>query len=156
MAFVPSDPSQSTYGELASLLLQMTDEMGLHVWTVRTVPGGFEVHDDVAAVLNGEKIFTKDLGEAVAILNAGKTPPPSWSQPLDKVDVEYNPEDGKYYAVIETPDSPPVDEERVQTAIDAPEVHRETIRAWAKENGYEVADKGQLKQSVIDAYYAAH
>ena len=29
------------------------------------------------------------------------------------------------------------------------------IRAWAKENGYEVSDRGRVHQSVKDAYYAA-
>ncbi|WP_336650706.1 Lsr2 family protein [Kocuria rosea] len=29
------------------------------------------------------------------------------------------------------------------------------IRAWAKENGYEVSDRGRIHQSVKDAYYAA-
>jgi hypothetical protein len=30
------------------------------------------------------------------------------------------------------------------------------IRAWAKENGYEVFDRGRIHQSVKDAYYATH
>ncbi|MEX5271563.1 Lsr2 family protein [Kocuria sabuli] len=30
------------------------------------------------------------------------------------------------------------------------------IRAWAKENGHEVSDRGRIHQSVKDAYYAAH
>ena len=29
------------------------------------------------------------------------------------------------------------------------------IRAWAKENGYEVSDRGRIHQSIKDAYYAA-
>ncbi|KHE75617.1 hypothetical protein AS25_00095 [Kocuria marina] len=29
------------------------------------------------------------------------------------------------------------------------------IRSWAKENGYEVSDRGRIHQSVKDAYYAA-
>jgi hypothetical protein len=29
------------------------------------------------------------------------------------------------------------------------------IRAWAKENGHEVSDRGRIHQSVQDAYYAA-
>ncbi|MFI7484076.1 Lsr2 family protein [Kocuria sp. M1R5S2] len=29
------------------------------------------------------------------------------------------------------------------------------IRAWAKENGYEVSDRGRIHQTVKDAYYAA-
>ena len=30
------------------------------------------------------------------------------------------------------------------------------IRAWAKENGYEVSDRGRIHQTVKGAYYAAH
>ncbi|MFF0945512.1 Lsr2 family protein [Kocuria sp. CPCC 205300] len=30
------------------------------------------------------------------------------------------------------------------------------IRAWAKENGHEVYDRGRIHQSVREAYYAAH
>ena len=30
------------------------------------------------------------------------------------------------------------------------------IRAWAKENGHEISDRGRIHQSVRDAYYAAH
>ena len=30
------------------------------------------------------------------------------------------------------------------------------IRAWAKENDYEVSDRGRIHQHVRDAYYAAH
>jgi hypothetical protein len=29
------------------------------------------------------------------------------------------------------------------------------IRAWAKENGYEISDRGRIHQSIKDAYYAA-
>lgn len=30
------------------------------------------------------------------------------------------------------------------------------IRAWAKDNGHPVSDRGRIHQSVKDAYYAAH
>ena len=30
------------------------------------------------------------------------------------------------------------------------------IRAWAKENNYNVSDRGRIHQEVQDAYYAAH
>ena len=30
------------------------------------------------------------------------------------------------------------------------------IRAWAKENGHPVSDRGRIHQSIKDAYYAAH
>ncbi|MEX5257860.1 Lsr2 family protein [Kocuria arenosa] len=31
-----------------------------------------------------------------------------------------------------------------------------TIRAWAKQNGHAVSDRGRIHQSVREAYYAAH
>ena len=30
------------------------------------------------------------------------------------------------------------------------------IRAWAKDNGHEVSNRGRIHQSIKDAYYAAH
>jgi len=30
------------------------------------------------------------------------------------------------------------------------------IRAWAKEHGHQVSDRGRIHQSIKDAYYAAH
>ena len=30
------------------------------------------------------------------------------------------------------------------------------IRAWAKENGYPVSDRGRIHQDIQDKYYAAH
>ncbi len=30
------------------------------------------------------------------------------------------------------------------------------IRAWAKESGFEVSDRGRVSQEIIDAYTAAH
>jgi len=30
------------------------------------------------------------------------------------------------------------------------------VRAWARDNGHTVADRGRIKQSVLDAYDAAH
>ncbi|MET0886594.1 MAG: Lsr2 family protein [Mycetocola sp.] len=30
------------------------------------------------------------------------------------------------------------------------------VRAWARSNGYEVADRGRIKHDIIEAYHAAH
>ncbi|MEJ5946142.1 Lsr2 family protein [Pseudokineococcus basanitobsidens] len=30
------------------------------------------------------------------------------------------------------------------------------VRAWARDNGHTVADRGRVKQSILDAYDAAH
>ncbi|WP_231738358.1 histone-like nucleoid-structuring protein Lsr2 [Kocuria rosea] len=30
------------------------------------------------------------------------------------------------------------------------------IRAWAKESGYQVSDRGRIHQSVKNSYYTAH
>lgn len=43
---------------------------------------------------------------------------------------------------------------RTRTSGSDPETTK--IRAWAKENGHEVSDRGRIHQSVKDAYYAAY
>ena len=30
------------------------------------------------------------------------------------------------------------------------------VRAWAKQSGYEVSDRGRISQEIVDAYTAAH
>lgn len=59
---------------------------------------------------------------------------------------------------VAPPASAPVDPPKVEPVriTEADEPDRETVRAWARENGFEVADKGQLKKSVYAAYEAAH
>ena len=32
----------------------------------------------------------------------------------------------------------------------------QNIRAWARENGYEVSERGRIKAQVVDAYHAAN
>jgi len=162
VGFIACKSDTQEYGELAALLLQMTDEMGFHVWSVRTVPGGFEAHDDVIAVLNGEKVLTMDPAEAAAIANEGKTPPPSWSEPLETPDIEFV--DGKYVLTEDATDRIKAEDSLQAASSPASEylenvgnaAGREEIRAWAKENGFEVAPQGKLKQAVIEAFRVAH
>ncbi|MEX5271497.1 Lsr2 family protein [Kocuria sabuli] len=47
---------------------------------------------------------------------------------------------------------------RTKRATSASSSSAETakIRAWAKEHGRQVSDRGRIHQSVKDAYYAAH
>lgn len=135
MALVLADAAHPDYGNLASLLLAMNEELGYHVREVVTVPGGFDVPDAVKAQL--EPNFTPEV-PAVAPSAEEKVPPAWWSEPEPEVNVTL--EDGKYYADLGTSEPDPID--------------RELVRAWAKANGLEVADKGRLKQVVIDAYVA--
>lgn len=43
---------------------------------------------------------------------------------------------------------------RTQPRIDPEQL--ESIRAWARRNGYRVADRGRVPAAVLDAYQAAH
>lgn len=142
-SFVAADAAHPDYGNLASLLLAVNEELGYHVREVRTVPGGFEVPDAVHAQL--EPDFTPDV-PAVAPSGEKLPPPAWWSEPEPEVDVTF--EDGKYYAA-------PTFEAEVEAAVAAGEPDREAVRAWARENGHEVADKGQLKKVIYEAYAAA-
>lgn len=43
-----------------------------------------------------------------------------------------------------------------KTSKSASKQERETVRAWAREHGHTVGDRGRVPQSVTDAYDAAH
>lgn len=130
MGFVMAREHHAEYGETASLLLQMAEELGYDVQTVRTVAGGFSVPDEISDALK-------------------PVPPESWSEPLPVVDVEYG-EDGTVYltteAFIKSLDEP-VDETRTASLTE--------IREWAKTAGFTVADKGRISATIVEAYYAA-
>lgn len=164
MGFVPVGAGDPEYGATASLLLALTEEMGFHVREVRTVKGGFEVPDEVWRAMDPQ---------AVPVMAPSlKTAPPGWDEPLREVDVEVG-EDGKVYASVQDELNAEYDAHNaalvaagVETTggtwagtpelnAEEPEPDRETIREWARENGHEVADKGRLKQAVIEAYAAA-
>src|SRR5690242_9258661 len=34
--------------------------------------------------------------------------------------------------------------------------HTRAIRQWAKDNGHEVSERGRIRQSIVDAFEAAH
>lgn len=34
--------------------------------------------------------------------------------------------------------------------------HSHAVRVWAKENGYEVSERGRISKSIVEAYEAAH
>lgn len=143
MALVLADAAHPDYGNLASLLLAVNEELGYHVREVRTVPDGFEVPEGVKAQL--EPDFTPEV-PTVAPSAEEKTPPTWWSEPEPEVNVTL--EDGKYYA-------PSTFEAEVENAVGTGEARREVVREWAKVNGYTVAEKGQLKQVIYAAYAAA-
>lgn len=166
MGFVPAGAGDPSYGETAALLLALTAEMGFHVREVKTVTGGFEVPDDVWRAMDPQ---------AVPIMQPSlKTAPPGWDDPLPEVDIEVG-EDGKVYASVQEELNARYDAENAALAeagvettggtwagtpelngpVEESETDRESIRAWARENGHDVADKGRLKQTVIDAYLMA-
>lgn len=151
MGLVFAEPHDTqTYSDTAALLLAMAEEQGLHVRVVQTVLGGFLVPDSIS-----------DL------LDVTKTPPAWWSEPLEEPNVIF--EDGKYLVEPGTElgngpalpeDGKPFYDELGEAVLafteGAASGDREAIRTWAKENGYEVADKGRLKASIVEAFYAAH
>lgn len=152
MGLILAQPHQTEeYGNTAALLLAMAEEQGLHPRVVETVLGGFLVPDSISDLLKA-------------------APPEGWDEPLQKPDVEYI--DGKYYITADgidesdpiqesmedefvTPGEAASDEVTPEEAAEG-NVPLDVIRQWAKENGHPVADKGRIKQSVVEAFYAAH
>ena len=55
------------------------------------------------------------------------------------------------------PPSPPLPSAGFAAPAPLPEAHSlADIRAWAKENGHEVSDRGRLPNAVMQAYNEAH
>ncbi len=151
MGFVSARAHHPEFGETASFLLALANEMGFTPWDVKVANGGFEVPDEVADAVNGtvtppSPTAASELGE----------PPAWWSEPIQEPDVDFQ-ADGKV-VLKETPAEFVVsDRDEVAEAIEeapAPAKLSE-VRAWAEENGIKVAPKGRIAQPVIDAYYAA-
>ena len=140
MGLVISKPHTAEYGETASLLLQMADEMGFSPRVVKTVPGGFEVPDEISSVLMPAPV-TAD-------------PPAWWSTPQPEIDIETAP-DGRVM-LTEAARARLVDEIANPVAGTPVAAGREEIRAWALAGGFEPAPVGKLKQSVIAAFRAAN
>lgn len=146
MAFIYVRNDSPEYGEMAALLVAMTEEAGLHTREIITTPHGFEVPDVVSNQL---------IPGAWAPLDPrseGKVPPAGWDEPLAEVNVEQD-DDGKFYLIdVLADDGAPVIEDVKPDA--KPE--SSAIRAWAKENGVRTPERGRVPQAIIDAYFEAN
>lgn len=128
MAFVPS--SAKDQSDTAKLLLAMAAEAGMHPRVIQVVKYGFRVPDELL-VVDGVPVLVPvdDFVQAVF--------PDSEDKPLIEDEAE----------VVVVPDSP---------AVDSAEPGLEEMRDWARANGYQVADRGKLKNAVVEAFRAAH
>jgi hypothetical protein len=149
-------------GQTAAWLLASADENDIDRRSIKTTRGGFNIPDELAAAIG---LVLEDRPAPVVaaqpvpeiVVTEEKTPPPGWDDPLPEPDVAFGP-DGKVYlksATLEREIAEAINEELVEQPAEAQEVDREVIRAWAKDNGLQVAEKGALKKSVLDAFYAA-
>lgn len=146
--FVPNGESQ---GLTATWLLHSADENDIDRRSIKTTRGGFNIPDDLAAAIGyAPKVAESEAPAppvpAVTLPAAeDKTPPAGWDEPQPTPDVVVG-SDGKIYLT---------DEAAAREAAPA-EMDREVVRAWAKEQGLNPAQKGALKKSVMDQYAAAH
>lgn len=172
--FVPNGESQ---GLTATWLLHTADENGLDRRSIKTTRGGFNVPDELAACLSGEKAVPAPPVEVaqVEMPEVGSQFIPE----LPRVDVQFDAggrivltdeaaerEITEGSVVIETDPAfadlisevAAARESELNSAdfSDEPVVDREVVRAWAKANGHEPAEKGALKKSVMEAYAAEH
>jgi hypothetical protein len=161
MAFIYSSSDSPEYGEMASLLVAMAREAGIHPRELQAVPYGFLVPDAISDQLSPVPVSMDPRDE-------GKVPPAGWDEPLAPADVEFG-EDGKVYLTPEAATAlEPVEViygnlDLTATVIGSgePEVpaakpDSSIIRSWARENGHKVPERGRVPQSVIDAFYEAH
>lgn len=157
--------SSEEYGEVASYLLAIADERGFDRKLIRTTFQGFEVPEGM--LLDNE--YEPSVPDGVKDVTADA---PEWFLKEDRpVDVVQD-ADGSIYlkedvahALAEEFDTTvedinkQFDLDELESKDDAEEDHepdREEIREWAKENGYNPAEKGALKKAVIEAYNEAH
>lgn len=119
-------------GATASWLLASADEAGIDRKLIRRAAKGYVIPDELYSFITTEHKGVRSDREVSVPVAAEPAVTP--------VDVSTS-----------HPDGPPQLDERVTVPPD-----REVVRAWAKENGYQVADVGRIKHSLVDAYVAAH
>ncbi len=147
MGFVAARAHHKEYGETASLLLQMAAEMGISKFDLKTVNGGFEVPDAISDVLNGTH-----TPPPVTIPSRIGEPPAWWGEELERPGIEVDAE-GRVY--LKDPAAHGLDPKDFQPEVEARLAPTQAeVRSWAEENGIQVAPKGRIAQSVIDAYQA--
>lgn len=160
MAFNPNDDSvafvaaNGDAGGTATLLLSLADEHEIDRKSIIRTRGGFSVPHALAALLQNP---------APPIAPTDQSPPDGWYETeMPTPDVEFD-EAGRVVLTAEAVDTAiangavfvedsPTDGED----DDASSPDREKVRAWAKERGLSVADRGALKKSILDAYAEAH
>lgn len=117
-------------GATAALLLAMAEELGLPVTVVKRARDGYLVPAVIA-----DQLYSA---------TEPKVEEPKVEAPkVETIEPK----------VIEV-EAPKVETEHDHE--DEPEVDRETIRAWAKDTGREVADKGRLSKALIAEYMDEH
>lgn len=168
--FVPNGENQ---GVTATWLLHTADENDIDRRSIKTTRGGFNVPDALAAALGLAEpvVMVPEIPVEARYID----PPDGWYEtPLPKVDVQIDAE-GRVVLTAEaaereiaegtvvvepTQNSADFSDEPVVTAVQVvttiTEVDREVVRAWAKDQGLFVAEKGALKKSVLEAYAASH
>lgn len=157
MAFNPNDSTvafvaaNGDLGGTAALLMSLADEHQLDRKSIVRTRGGFSVPHALAALV-------QDPAPPIAF--GEQSAPEGWYETeLPAVDVEFD-EVGR---VVLTPEGAEAAIANGAVAVEDPEddgsrleLDREAVRAWAKEQGHSVADRGALKKSVLDAYAEAH
>lgn len=141
MAFIANGESQ---GRTAAWLLATAEEADINIRLIHVTRGGFNVPDQLVPFLDGVV-----AGVAAPLVpDPDKVPPPGWDEPLPVPDVEFAP-DGR---VLLTETARAALEAEGGITVEPETVDPETIRAWAVDNGIEVAAKGRLSKAVLAAY----
>jgi hypothetical protein len=133
---VPADER----GDFAAFVFAVIDEQGFdRKRDISTVRGGFEISPRLWAALHPDEKRTIEppLTGQIQV----EPPPAPAEEPANAPDEE---------------PAAPLTPDHIEGAPASHNVDRETVRAWAKEQGIEVAERGQLKKSVLEAYDAAH
>lgn len=104
MGFVAARIHHAEYGQTAALILQMAAEMDISKFEIFTVPGGFQVPDAIADVLNPAADLSPVIPEPSLMSGAAGTPPAWWDEKQEESGIEVDAE-GKVYVKALRPEA---------------------------------------------------
>lgn len=141
MAFVSDGASQ---GATAAWLLATAEEAGINIRLIHVTRGGFNIPEELVPFLDGTRAGVQPPIEP----EIDEAPPEAWNEPLPTPAVEFT-ADGRVVLTEEAT------AEEIANGSVVVEPDPAEVRAWARERGLDVADKGALKRSLVDAFLAA-
>lgn len=146
MSYTHVPASNDEKGETASYLIALAKEQGYDHKLIRTDNHGFLVPSEWN--FGADEIGEQEIVPFIVLENDIRADGPESPQRQPDVQVTVDAEGNLYLASLEV-------EAEAEAAIVSELPYREQVRAWAKENGYEVGERGAIKKDYYTWYEIA-